>query len=190
MKHIIVLFIISFLSVSNGASYIKTQNLSQDDLVTFKTAFKKSWRSLSLDKYLNESDEVTKASGYSDDLPVWTLTGACDNKKLYYFDLAQYFVKGTDSEPHNFGEGYTGSSGTRRLILSLDEATQKLSIVFDANIIDLVGTTSTETCADIFVTMSGAHFLSKTNGEYGIARLVYDSKLKKYKSLKNREKLN
>lgn len=172
-------------SVAKG--YLKPTALTSADLIVFKTAFDKSWRQLGLDKFLNESDEQTKASSYSEDLPIWTLPKTCDGKRLYYLDLAQYFVRGPHSELHNFGEGYTGSSGTRRLILSLDESTQKLSIIFDANIIDLLGTVSPETCADIFVTMSGAHFQSKTNSEYGIARLIYDSNIKKYKLQTNRE---
>lgn len=173
-------------NVSANSYYIKPKHLSPADSIVFRKAFKQSWHLLKLDEYLDESNNLVKAIGYSDKLPVWDLQYQCAGKKMYYFDFDEYNVKKKSGKLYNFGIGYSGSAGTKKLILALDEANQMLEVVFGDNIIDLIGVESSingsSECADLFIELSGISFEeAESNNDYGVSRLVFDPKTEEYK---------
>ena len=70
-------------------------------------------------------------------------------------------------------------------LLALNEANQKLEAVYGENMIDMIGAESSHAvvkdCPDLLVKLSGINFNNtETNNDYGIARLVFDSKTKAY----------
>ena len=187
MKYKAILLILLSCSVLEARSRqtIKPERPSESEMRILEKAFKNSWHKLKLDEVDEDDGNSYKANSFALPLPIWKLKLSCRGSKMYYFDLADYNLITKSKETFNFGDGYTGSAGTRRLILALDPEKNEFRIVFDENIIEILGgyrsVVSGQSCPQIDVLLSGANFKNaKDNYDYRIVHLSYNLSSRKY----------
>ncbi len=164
--------------------YQKPAPLTGAALSKFNKVFLKNWQNLKLDMIMEDDGSEAKALKFVEPLPIYDLDASCAGSRLYYLDFAEYSLVDKAGEKINLGEGYTGSAGTRRLVLALNEQTQKMKILFDDNIIDFFGVSDEgKDCPELYMEFSGGHFnKSKYNSEYGIAKVSYILKSSEYEA--------
>lgn len=178
---LLALFAENFSAYGNGSRFSEMKSLRPQDLKPVNKAFNKIWRKLGLDEVAENDnfENPTKASIFVEPLPFYDMQGVCNGDKLLLFRFANFFLISKNGSKFSVAEGYTGSSGTRVLIFSYNSKADTLKVVYDGNVIEVLGVLKSKdhtNCPDIGLVLSGSSFQNaKSNNEYGEALLKYST---------------
>lgn len=183
MNRLIIIFSIGILFnsivVAEDNKYVEIKKTNIKESKQVKLAFLKIWRQLELDEIIKNDnyEKPIKAEKFIEPLPFYDMQANCNGEKLFIFQLADFYLLKKDGTKFSVGEGYTGSAGTRVILFSFNQKTNSLKVMYDENVIDVLGVSSLQrkaNCPDIGLALSGISFKkSKDNGEYGEANLKY-----------------
>jgi hypothetical protein len=190
MKRLIIVFSIGIFLNSgvpaDNLKYIDIKKINIAELKQVKVAFLKIWRQLELDEIIENDnfEKPIKAKKFSESLPFYDMQASCNGEKLLVFQLADFYLLKKDGTKFSVGEGYTGSGGTRIIIFSFNAKAETLKVVYDENVIDVLGLVSSKqkvNCPDIGLALSGNKFKkAKDNSDYGEAILIYSKQKSRY----------